>query len=132
MSISSAKKLQSIFRRCKLQPSEYFSCSLIDDNIYRWKLIIAGQSDTLYSGAFMPAELNFPEEFPNRPPSMRFLCPMYHPNIGSDGNVCISILHEPGQDEFEYESPKERWLPIQTVESIVISVVSLLDGTNPE
>ena len=29
---------------------------------------------------------------------LRFLTDVYHPNIEKDGKVCISILHEPGDD----------------------------------
>ena len=57
---------------------------------------------------------------------------MWHPNIGKDGTVCISILHKPGEDEFGYEKSSERWLPIHNVESIVISVISMLSDPNAE
>ena len=36
-------------------------------------------------------------------PSLRFLTDIWHPNIEKDGKVCISILHEPGDDRFGYE-----------------------------
>lgn len=45
-----------------------------------------------------------------------------------DGRVCISILHAPGDDPMGYESPVERWSPVQSVEKILLSVVSMLAG----
>jgi hypothetical protein len=33
------------------------------------------------------------------------------------GEVCISILHEPGEDRYGYEQASERWLPIHSVRS---------------
>ncbi|KAF1741439.1 hypothetical protein MXB_3151 [Myxobolus squamalis] len=63
---------------------------------------------------------------------MQFTSKIWHPNIGKDGNVCISILHEPGDDQYGYESSSERWLPIHTVESIIISVISMLADPNDE
>ena len=48
------------------------------------------------------------------------------------GDVCISILHEPGEDKWGYEKPEERWLPIHTVETILISVISMLADPNDE
>lgn len=36
-----------------------------------------------------------------------------------DGRLCISILHEPGEDQYGYETSGERWLPVHTIESIV-------------
>lgn len=55
---------------------------------------------------------------------------MFHPNIFADGTVCISILHEPGDDAMGYEDKSERWLPVHTVRSIIISVISILDEPN--
>lgn len=46
--------------------------------------------------------------------------------------MCISILHEPGDDKWGYESASERWLPIHTVETIIVSVISMLAEPNDE
>ena len=51
------------------------------------------------------------------------LSPVY-----TDGRVCISILHTPGEDPLGYESPAERWSPVQSIEKILLSVVSMLAG----
>ena len=48
------------------------------------------------------------------------------------GEVCISILHPPGDDAWGYESASERWLPVHTVESILVSVISMLSSPNDE
>ncbi|XP_058758007.1 ubiquitin-conjugating enzyme E2 7-like [Vicia villosa] len=71
--------------------------------------------------------------------------------VYSDGTVCISILHSPGDDPVGYEDSGERWLPIHTVsvtssffrfaaassivsnvESIVLSIISMLSSPNIE
>lgn len=52
--------------------------------------------------------------------------------VHKNGDVCISILHEPGEDKFGYETASERWLPIHTVESILISVISMITDPNDE
>ena len=50
-----------------------------------------------------------------------------------DGRVCISILHPPGEDKFnQQETAEERWRPILGVESIIISVISMLSDPNDE
>ena len=46
--------------------------------------------------------------------------------------MCISILHEPGDDKYGYEPASERWLPIHTVETIIVSVISMLAEPNDE
>ena len=46
--------------------------------------------------------------------------------------MCISILHPPGDDPNQYEHASERWSPIQSVEKILISVMSMLAEPNDE
>ncbi|KAI8442294.1 hypothetical protein MSG28_005846, partial [Choristoneura fumiferana] len=114
-------------------PVEGFSAGLIDDNdIYRWEVLIIGPPDTLYEGGFFKAHLHFPKEYPLRPPRMKFVTEIWHPNIEKNGDVCISILHEPGDDKWGYEKASERWLPVHTVETILISVISMLADPNDE
>lgn len=56
-----------------------------------------------------------------------FSLPVY-PN----GDVCISILHPPEEDKYGYESAAERWSPVQTPETILLSVISMLSSPNDE
>ncbi|RXW15389.1 hypothetical protein EST38_g10466 [Candolleomyces aberdarensis] len=122
------RQLQELTKR----PVEGFSAGLVDDNnLYEWDIMIIGPPDTLYEGGFFKARLSFPPEFPLLPPKMKFITPMWHPNIYDDGTVCISILHAPGEDQYGYEDAGERWLPVHTVESILLSVISLLSSDTP-
>lgn len=63
---------------------------------------------------------------------MQFTCEMYHPNVYPDGRVCISILHPPGADPLGYETISERWSPVQSIEKVLLSVVSMLAEPNDE
>ena len=60
---------------------------------------------------------------------MKFVTPMWHPNIYEDGRVCISILHKSDDPTYEHEGT-ERWRPILGVESIILSVISMLNDPN--
>uniref|UniRef100_A0A6I8Q3G5 Ubiquitin-conjugating enzyme E2 G2 n=1 Tax=Xenopus tropicalis TaxID=8364 RepID=A0A6I8Q3G5_XENTR len=91
-----------------------------------------GPEDTCFECGVFPAILSFPLDYPLSPPKMRFTCEMFHPNIYPDGRVCISILHAPGDDPMGYESSAERWSPVQSVEKILLSVVSMLAEPNDE
>src|SRR3978361_244073 len=73
------------------------------------------------------AEMTFENNYPFSPPTFKFLRPIYHPNIYPDGKLCISILHPPGEDEQSGELATERWNPMQGVESVLRSVLLLLD-----
>jgi len=112
--------------------SSGFSVGLDDDsNWFKWTVCFEGPPDTLYEGGIFSATLTFPEDFPNNPPCMKFEQEMLHPNIYPDGRVCISILHPPGTDQFnEQETADERWRPILGVESILVSVISMLGEPN--
>lgn len=46
--------------------------------------------------------------------------------------MCISILHPPGEDPNQYESSSERWSPVQSIEKILLSVISMLASPNAE
>lgn len=116
-------------------PVDGFSVGLVDEsNIYEWKVMIEGVAGTLYEGGLFPAILSFPKEYPNKPPQMRFLTPnFWHPNVYPDGRVCISILHEAKEDQFNaQEKMSEKWRPILGIEAILLSVISLLSDPNFE
>lgn len=75
----------------------------------------------------------FPHNYPLMPPTLTFQTPVpFHPNVYADGLLCISILHPPEDDKYGYEDARERWSPVQTPQTILLSVVSLLDSPNDE
>ncbi|ORY16069.1 ubiquitin-conjugating enzyme/RWD-like protein [Clohesyomyces aquaticus] len=101
---------------------------LINDNVFEWSVaLIVLNPDSLYYGGYFKAKMTFPRNYPYSPPDFKFLRPLYHPNIYPDGRLCISILHQPGEDEMSGESAGERWSPVQRVETVLISILSLLD-----
>eukprot|EP01119_Soliformovum_irregulare_P012633 TRINITY_DN3295_c0_g1_i1.p1 TRINITY_DN3295_c0_g1~~TRINITY_DN3295_c0_g1_i1.p1 ORF type:complete len:166 (+),score=49.10 TRINITY_DN3295_c0_g1_i1:215-712(+) len=73
--------------------------------------------------------MTFPDDYPNSPPKLRFVSEFWHPNVYPDGGVCISILHTPDPMNTD-EKAEETWRPIQTVESILVSVLSMLSDPN--
>ncbi|KAF9939197.1 Ubiquitin-conjugating enzyme E2 15 [Mortierella antarctica] len=114
-------------------PVEGFSAGLVDDdNIFEWEIVIMGLNDTLYEGGFYRAIMTFPVDYPLMPPKLKFTSDMYHPNVYPSGEVCISILHPPGEDKYGYEQANERWTPVHTVETILVSVISMLSSPNDE
>ncbi|XP_059126507.1 ubiquitin-conjugating enzyme E2 B isoform X4 [Peromyscus eremicus] len=72
---------------------------------------------TLRQGTFKLV-IEFSEEYPNKPPTVRFLSKMFHPNVYADGSICLDIL-------------QNRWSPTYDVSSILTSIQSLLDEPNP-
>jgi len=98
-------------------------------NLLDWTVYIAGPHGTPYEGGIFKGQMTFPPDYPNSPPQLKFLSEFWHPNVYSDGRVCISILHTPDPMNPE-EKAEECWRPIQTVESILVSVCSMLADPN--
>ncbi|KAJ2959365.1 hypothetical protein NQZ79_g5176 [Umbelopsis isabellina] len=47
-------------------------------------------------------------------------------------NMTLVLSHPPGDDKYGYEKASERWSPVHTVETILISVISMLSSPNDE
>ncbi|KAH8114845.1 ubiquitin-conjugating enzyme [Phellopilus nigrolimitatus] len=103
-----------------------------EEDIFTWEALICGPKDTPFEGGVFAAKLTFPDDYPLSPFKMKFEPPLFHPNVYSDGTVCISILHTPGDDPTHYEQASERWSPVQSVEKVILSVVSMLAEPNLE
>ncbi|KAK0936174.1 Ubiquitin-conjugating enzyme subunit [Friedmanniomyces endolithicus] len=111
-----------------LAKETWTNISLVNENIFEWNAaLIILNPDSAYYGGYFQARLTFPRNYPFEPPDFRFTRPLWHPNIYPDGRLCISILHQPGEDMMSGELAGERWSPVQRVESVLISVLSLLD-----
>ena len=89
------------------------------ENILLWKIKMIGPENSSYENGIFEILITFNEEYPIKAPSVKFLTPMYHPNIYRDGKICIDILQ-----------PHE-WSPIQSVRTILLSIRSLLTDPNP-
>ena len=125
----SLKRLHSELKELTKEPNNLFSVGPCEDNFYKWNIIMIGAPDTIFDGAIIKAYIEFSKDYPNKAPSFIFITPLFHPNIYTDGKVCISILHE-GIDETGYENISERWNPSQSVNSILISIISMLSSPN--
>lgn len=88
-----------------------------DGNLLVWKATIEGPSDTYYDGMKFKISLEFPEDYPYTAPVVKFVSPMWHPNIDMAGNICLDIL-------------KERWSAVLNVQSVLLSLQSLLGEPN--
>jgi len=130
---SPVKRLMAEYRQLTQDPPDgILAGPKNEENFFEWEALILGPEGTAYEGGVFTAILNFPRDYPIYPPKMKFTTEIFHPNIYVDGRVCISILHTPGDDPLGYESSSERWSPVQSVEKILLSVMSMLAEPNPE
>eukprot|EP00026_Physarum_polycephalum_P018710 Phypoly_transcript_20399.p1 GENE.Phypoly_transcript_20399~~Phypoly_transcript_20399.p1 ORF type:complete len:180 (+),score=27.08 Phypoly_transcript_20399:120-659(+) len=133
MASAAFKRLMQEYKELTINPPEGITAGPIEeDNFFEWEALIMGPPGTAYDGGVFTSTLTFPYDYPLNPPKMKFTCEMWHPNVYPNGEVCISILHPPGEDPNQYESSAERWSPVQSVEKILLSVVSMLAEPNIE
>lgn len=128
--MSASKLLQNQFKKIQSEPVEGVALELHEENLFEWKVYIEGPAGTDYAGGIFQLLMKFPQDYPMSPPTVTFVSDFWHPNVYPDGKVCISILHPPGVDEMSGELPEERWLPTQTVATILLSIISLLSAPN--
>lgn len=125
------KLLANQYRSILADPVEGFTVELLDEaSLYEWKVFLEGPKDTCYESGVFELRLSFPKDYPMSPPTLKFISDFWHPNVYNDGKVCMSILHPPGEDAMSGELAEERWLPTQSVTTIVLSLMSLLNDPN--
>lgn len=57
------------------------------------------------------------------PPKLRFITPVYHPNIDAEGRICLDLLNPP---------PKGAWKPSLNIGTLLSSIALLLADPNPD
>lgn len=126
------KRLQSEYKQLLKDPSPYYSIDVDMKNFMVWNIVLFGTDpDSPFYGGSFKCSLKFPSEYPNKPPEFKFHTNIFHPNIYPDGKACISILRE-GKDEWGYEDIAERWNPSHSVNTIIMSIASMISNPNFE
>lgn len=129
--------------KCLYSPASYLQQSLRNSHTAKEKIFQKKKRNVLalknrYENKPMSNEIfrnfqalmKFPHDYPYSPPSIRFITKVWHPNVYENGDLCISILHPPIDDPQSGELPCERWNPTQSVRTILLSVISLLNEPN--
>ena len=99
-----------------------FQCSAgpqDEKDLFHWQATIMGPEDSPYSGGVFFLNIQFPTDYPFKPPKLTFLTRLYHPNINSNGSICLDIL-------------KDQWSPALTIGKVLLSLSSLLTDPNPD
>ena len=63
-----------------------------ESNIFQWEIALFGPKDSLYAGGIFKLQLNFPRDYPNQPPEIFFLTPIYHINVNNKSDDPIYPL----------------------------------------
>ena len=90
-----------------------------EDNIFCWSATLIGPKDSPYEGGIFLLNINFPQDYPFKPPKINFQTKIFHPNINSGGSICLDILNS-------------QWSPALTLSKTLLSISSLLTDPNPD
>merc|ERR1719401_2912490 len=78
-----------------------------------------GPPDSPYEGGVFFLDIQFPQDYPFKPPKVRFTTKIYHCNVNDQGGICLDIL-------------KGEWSPALTISKVLLSICSLLTDPNPD
>lgn len=71
--------------------------------------MIIGPADTPFEDGTFRLVMHFEEQYPNKPPAVKFISQMFHPNVYATGELCLDIL-------------QNRWSPTYDVAAVLTSI----------
>ena len=90
-----------------------------NDDMFFWDATLFGPRDSPYEGGVFFLRIQFPEDYPFKPPRVGFVTRVYHVNVNDKGGICLDIL-------------KDQWSPALTTSKVLLSICSLLTDPNPD
>jgi len=118
MSTPSRRRLMRDFKKLQEDPPTSIMAAPQEDNIMSWQAVIFGPEDTPWEGGVFKLSMEFNEEYPNKPPVVKFQTKIFHPNVYNDGAICLDVL-------------QNQWSSIYDISAILTSIQSLLCDPNP-
>jgi len=100
-------------------PPTNCSAGPVGDDLFVWQATILGPTDSPYAQGVFFLTITFPTDYPFKPPKVAFTTRIYHPNINSNGSICLDIL-------------RAQWSPALTISKVLLSICSLLTDPNPD
>ena len=72
------------------------SFGLVNDNIHHWIITMTGPKGSPYEGGLFRIKADFPEDYPNHGPELKFINKIYHLNVNftdDPGHICINSIN---------------------------------------
>jgi ubiquitin-conjugating enzyme E2 D/E len=114
-----SRRISKEFSDLRKNSPENCSAGPSDDDIFHWNATIMGPVGTPYEGGIFNLDIDFPVNYPFKPPRVKFVTRIFHCNINSSGSICLDIL-------------QSNWSPALTISKVLLSICSLLSDPNPD
>ena len=106
----SNKAIKRIVRDIKLLDELNIQYEVI--NKYCIECYINGPKETVYENGIWKINIQFPQNYPFKSPSIGFLDKIYHPNVDyASGSICLNVLNEEWQPIYTIQHILETFLP---------------------
>ena len=116
--MSTIQRLKKELEDLQNNPPTNCSAGIIKDDIYHLQATILGPHNSPYENGVFYLRIEFPQDYPFKPPRVSFITKIYHCNINNTGSICLDIL-------------KDQWSPALTISKVLLSICSLMDDQNP-
>ncbi|KAK1442871.1 ubiquitin-conjugating enzyme/RWD like protein [Babesia gibsoni] len=117
MSTFARRRVVQDISRLTKDPPEGVRASPFPDNMMVCHAVIKGPKETLWETGTFHLIVKFTEEYPTKPPKVKFISKVYHPNVYPDGKICLDIL-------------QNQWSAIYDISAVLMSIQSLLTDPN--
>ena len=104
---------------CGINSKVFRDIQVDEGNILNWRGLICTDQPPYNKVAFR-IDINFPAEYPFKPPKITFKTKIYHPNIDEKGQVCLPIVSV------------ENWKPATKTDQVINALVSLINEPEPD
>merc|ERR1711975_49425 len=117
--VMASKRINKELQDLGKDPPANCSAGPVGDDLFHWQATIMGPPDSPYTGGVFFLDIHFPPDYPFKPPKVMFTTKIYHPNVNSNGSICLDILNA-------------QWSPALTTSKVILSICSLLTDPNPD
>jgi len=117
--MTALRRITKELNEIKTRPVPDVSVSLREDNLFFWNATVKGPAESYYKGGTFHFTIQFPDNYPFKPPTVTFTTKIYHPGINDEGHICLPIL-------------RDEWKPATSMPSLLQAIHDKIAKPSPD